>query len=181
VNDLDRLHWDARHSAVGPAPAVGLPPLFAPFERYVPERGFALDLACGRGRLAVWLADRGLDVLAVDISPVAIELAKDLATRHGVQEHCRFEITDLDGGLPPTEPAALIACHLFRNPALDRPIIERLAPGGRLAIAVLSEVGSTAGRFRAHAGELEDAFSELCILSSGEADGYAWLFAERLA
>lgn len=179
VSEHDRLHWDARYARIGAAPDVELPRLFTSFEEHLPSRGFALELACGRGRFSVWLADRGLDVLGVDVSPVAVELATELAVRHGAQARCRFEIADLDAGLPPTPPAGLIVCHLFRDPALDQPIIEQLAPGGKLAMAVLSEVGATSGRFRARAGALEEAFSELSVLSSGEADGYAWLLAER--
>ncbi len=44
------------------------------------EPGDALDLACGEGRNAVWLAGRGWRVRAVDFSPVGLEKARTLAT-----------------------------------------------------------------------------------------------------
>ncbi len=46
--------------------------------------GRALDLACGEGRNAVWLAERGWRVAGVDFSDVAIEKARRLAARRGV-------------------------------------------------------------------------------------------------
>ncbi|MBX5488655.1 MAG: methyltransferase, partial [Mycolicibacterium hassiacum] len=64
-------------------------------------------------------------------------------------------------------------------PRLYTPIIERLAPGGLLAIAVLSVVGAAPGRFRAAPGELTTAFGELQVIASGEGDGLAWLLGRR--
>ncbi|MGH3901182.1 MAG: DUF397 domain-containing protein [Pseudonocardiaceae bacterium] len=45
--------------------------------------GTALDLASGEGRNAVWLADRGWQVTAIDFSVVAMDKAKRLAAQHG--------------------------------------------------------------------------------------------------
>ena len=46
--------------------------------------GRALDLACGEGRNAVWLAEQGWTVTGVDFSPVGIEKGRDLARQAGV-------------------------------------------------------------------------------------------------
>ena len=40
----------------------------------------AVDLGCGAGNYAVWLASKGFDVTGVDVSPRAVELAGKLAT-----------------------------------------------------------------------------------------------------
>ncbi|MGO8860546.1 MAG: class I SAM-dependent methyltransferase [Acidimicrobiales bacterium] len=175
----DRLHWDERYSAEGPASdgAVGPPASFATHERLFPTRGRALDLACGRGRTAVWLAVRGLTVCGVDVSPVAVRFARDLAERNGVADRCGFDVVDLDTGLPAGPPVDLIVCHRFREPSLYGAMIERLAPGGLLAVAVLSEVGQGPGPFRAAAGELRAAFGALAIIAEGEGGGEAWLLA----
>lgn len=179
MTDEDRLHWDERYAAVGPAPAgaTGPPPQLAPYEDLLPSSGTALELACGRGRGAVWLAGRGLDYLGVDVSPVAVRLARELVDHGGLGNRCRFEVVDLDHGLPPGPPVDVLLCHLFRDPRLDRAIINRLAPGGLLVIVVLSEVGVGPGRFRAAPGELLTAFAELEVLAAGEADGEAWVLA----
>jgi SAM-dependent methyltransferase len=156
-----------------------LPAVFVPFEGEFPTCGRALDLACGSGEFSVWLARRGVDVVGVDISPIAIAQARELAAASGVSDRSRFEVVDLDTGLPAGPPADVIVCHLFRDPRLYTPIIERLAPGGLLAIAVLSVVGAAPGRFRAAPGELTTAFGELQVIASGEGDGLAWLLGRR--
>jgi SAM-dependent methyltransferase len=142
-----------------------------------PVGGYALDLACGRGQAAVWLALRGLVVHGVDVSSVAVRFAGDLAARHGVRDRCLFEVVDLDNGLPDGPPADVILCHLFRDASLYQAIIQRLAPGGLVAIAVLSEVDHGPGPFRAAPGELREAFSAVTILAANEGQGEAWLLA----
>ena len=125
----------------------------------------------------MWLATLGLLVRGLDVSPVAVGLARDLARRRGVAARCRFDVVDLDGGLPGGPPVEVIACHRFRDPRLDRAIVRRLAPGGLLAIAVLSEVGVGPGPFRAAPGELTAAFAALEVIAAGERRGEAWLLA----
>jgi len=176
VADTDRVRWDDKYAGrVGGPPH--LPAVFAPFVDAIPTSGQVLDLACGSGSAAVWLAERGLTVWGVDISAVAIEQARELAQRDGVTEQCRFSVADLDDGLPPGPPVDMILCHRFRDPRLYSAIVDRLVPGGLLAISVLSEVGAQAGFFRAAAGELDVAFAELQALAAGEGDGQAWLLA----
>lgn len=144
-----------------------------------PTTGQALDLACGQGQFAVWLARRGLKVWGLDVSEVAIRQAQDLALSSGVGERCRFDVMDLDDGLAAGPPAQVIVCHRFRDRRLDAAVIGRLAPGGLLAISALSEVGAAPGPFRAAAGELTAAFAEFDVLAAGEGDGKAWLLAKR--
>lgn len=184
MSESDRLHWDPRHTIAGtPDPEELAPPaVFAQVEELFPTRGRAFELACGRGRHAVWLAGRGMTYLGVDVSPVAIELARSLAEDHGLAERCQFEVFDLDNGLPPGDPVDLLFCHLFRkNPSLDEPMIDRVAPGGILAVASLSAVGSSSpGRFHAPPGELRESFGHLEVLDEGEGDGMAWILARKL-
>ncbi|BBZ13836.1 SAM-dependent methyltransferase [Mycobacterium branderi] len=181
MTEKDRVRWDEVYTGSGPAQlaAVGLPSVFAGFEDLFPTAGHALDLACGQGLAAVWLARRGLDVHGFDVSPVAIRHARDLARRGGVGDRCRFDVVDLDQGLPDGPAADVVVCHRFRDRRLDRVIIRRLAPDGLLAISALSEVGGTPGPFRAAPGELTSAFAELELIAADEADGVAWVLARR--
>lgn len=128
----------------------------------------------------MWLAQQGMEVHAVDVSPVAIELAREHARRSGVADRCRFEVFDLDHGLPEGPPVDLVMCHMFRDPGLDRALIDRLAPNGILAVATLSEVDAGPGPHRVRPGELRDAFSGLEVLADGEGDGLAWLVGRRV-
>src|SRR6476646_8725770 len=66
------LVWSAEPNRLFAAEVGGLPP------------GRALDLACGEGRNAVWLAGRGWRVTGVDFSGVALAKARRLADRAGV-------------------------------------------------------------------------------------------------
>lgn len=177
----DRTRWDAKYAdRLAPAPDTIAPAaVFAPFADRFPVAGHALDIACGQGAGAVWLARRGLRVAGFDISPVAIERAREVARRSGVGDRCRFDVADLDDGLPGGPPADVVYCARFRDRRLDVPMVQRLAPGGLLAVTALSQVGSTAGRFRAAPGELRTAFAGLEMIAEGEADGLAWLLARR--
>lgn len=176
----DARRWDERWAAGGMAPiAEDAPDWLVDHAPMLPREGTALEIACGRGRAAVWLAARGLQVHAVDVSPVAIELASRLAAAHNIGGACRFEVHDLDDGLPAGGPVDIVLCNRFRVPELDVALVERLKPGGVLAISALSEVGGRPGRFRAKQGELVRAFAGLEVIADAEGDGRAWLLARR--
>lgn len=175
----DRTRWDAKYAGRSLLDAIGPATVFAPFADVFPAAGHALDIACGQGAAAVWLAQRGLQVAGFDVSAVAIEQARVFAQHSGVGDRCRFDVVDLDDGLPDGPPADVVYCARFRDSRLDAPMVQRLAPGGLLAITALSQVGSTAGRFRAAPGELRTAFADLEMIAEGEADGLAWLLARR--
>ncbi|CAA0119710.1 Tellurite methyltransferase [Mycolicibacterium vanbaalenii] len=179
MSDEDRVRWDRRYADRGSVTVddVALPAVFQPFAQEFPTAGRALDLACGGGGAAVWLAQRGMDVWAVDVSPVAIAQARELAEQCGVAAHCHFEVCDLDHGLPSGLSADVVICNMFRDSRLDRSVIERLSPGGLLAVSALSEVGASPGPFRVTSGELRQAYRALEVIATEEAHGQAWLLA----
>jgi 2-polyprenyl-3-methyl-5-hydroxy-6-metoxy-1,4-benzoquinol methylase len=74
VTREDGCRWGARYASQVPPPggAVEPPGVFAAYANEFPTSGRALDLACGQGLGALWLARRGMDVWGLDISPVAI-------------------------------------------------------------------------------------------------------------
>ena len=177
VTEQDRRRWDERYAYSGPAQAgaVAAPSFLQPHTDLIPTAGQALEVACGQGIGAVWLASRGLDVWGVDISEVAIDQARDLARRTGFRDRCRFDVVDLDEGLPVGPSVNMLLCNKFRDRRLDQALIERLTPGGLLAICTLSEVGAEPGPFRAARGELLSAFRELDPVRPGRAtDTRGW-------
>lgn len=80
---MDATEWDRRYDTADyvwhTEPNQFLPGLIADA-----PVGRALDLACGEGRNAVWLARQGWSVTAVDFSAVGIEKGRRLATESGV-------------------------------------------------------------------------------------------------
>jgi SAM-dependent methyltransferase len=74
---VDSAAWDERYAASELVWSAG-PNQFVERELADLEPGRALDLACGEGRNARWLAERGWQVTAMDFSPVAIEKARNL-------------------------------------------------------------------------------------------------------
>jgi SAM-dependent methyltransferase len=57
----------------------------------------AIDLGCGAGNYAIWLAGQGFEVTGVDSSPTAIQIAREKAEKKGVR--CSFIVADLLGDL----------------------------------------------------------------------------------
>jgi SAM-dependent methyltransferase len=150
----------------------------------VPRAGVAVDIACGPGAQTVWLAERGLTVTALDVSPVAVRLVRDAAAVRQLDDRVEAVVADLDAGLPLAAPtmAEVIVCQRFRQPALYDQIVDRLAPGGLAFVTVLSRVGATdPGPFHAPEGELAEAFTRpgLDVLHLLEADGTATVVVQR--
>jgi len=140
--ESDRDRWDARHMAADDADPAPSEFLVESASR-LPTTGRALDLACGRGRNAVWLARRGFTVDAVDVSTIALAKATTLATRHGVADRLHTIEHDLSDGLPPLDGKYdVVAVLHFREPALWPSLAGLLAPGGVLLIEVLARDAS---------------------------------------
>ncbi len=99
--------------------------------------GRALDLACGEGRNAVWLAERGWRVTGVDFSGVGLEKAKALAEARGVKAD--WIIADLLDYRPEPQAFDLVIVFYLQLPAVQRtPILHQaagaVAPGGTLLL-----------------------------------------------
>ncbi|MET8632665.1 class I SAM-dependent methyltransferase [Streptomyces sp. NPDC004680] len=104
-----------------------------------PTPGTALDLGCGHGGDAIWLATRGWNVTAVDISPTALQRVATGARAHGVTERVHPARHDLAHDLPEGR-FDLVNASYFHTP-LDIPrekVLRRaaaaVAPGGLLII-----------------------------------------------
>lgn len=91
---MDSTSWDDRYASTdlvwGKGPNAFLPPLVEGM-----HAGTALDVACGEGRNALWLAEQGWDVTGIDFSPVAIEkawlLAQDVPITYEVADVESYE------------------------------------------------------------------------------------------
>ena len=108
--------------------------------------GRALDVGCGTGTNAIWLAQHGYDVFGVDIAPLAIEKAR-AKLPPGLS--CRFDTLDFLAEKPAGGPYQLVfdrgVFHVFDEPAerakFAAQVAAVLAPDG----VWLSLIGSTEG------------------------------------
>jgi SAM-dependent methyltransferase len=134
--EVEREAWNRKHGEAGLL--FGAEPnrfLVAEVEGLAPGR--ALDLACGAGRNAVWLAERGWTVLGVDFSDVALENARGLAADRGVE--VEWEQADLREWKPPARAFDLVVVLYLQIPgdelrsALGN-AAEALAPGGTVLV-----------------------------------------------
>ena len=128
--------WDERYSAPNLVWSV-LPNRFLVAEVEGLEAGRALDVACGEGRNAVWLATQGWEVTGVDFSPVGIEKARRLAEEHGVD--VSWEVADTTTWRAPSDSFDLVILfYLHLLPGSMRTVLghaqDALAPGGTLLV-----------------------------------------------
>jgi SAM-dependent methyltransferase len=125
------------------------------------QGGNALDLACGMGRNAIWLAQQGWNVTAVDRSAQAIEAIRKQGRT--VAAH----VADLEKHEFPVGESAwdLIVMCYYLQLDLFEPVKRGLTPGGiALAIVHLIEPGHERSRFSLQPGELAKYFEDWEVL-----------------
>jgi 2-polyprenyl-3-methyl-5-hydroxy-6-metoxy-1,4-benzoquinol methylase len=127
-----REDWDRRYAAVENLWAAR-PNRFLVREVEELEPGRALDLACGEGQNAIWLASLGWDVTGVDYSEVAIAKARARAQQDGVRVD--FVCADLVEYQPAAAQFELVIVLFLHIPSSERRrVLARaaaaLAPGG---------------------------------------------------
>ena len=126
--------WDTRfrggdHSEAAPDPFLLS---IREFFDLVPDGAAALDLACGAGRHAAWLAEQGFRVTALDFSSVALAKTQLLATQRGVSIECRQVDLESPGVELGREAYDLICGFFFLHRPLFPALREALRPGGLL-------------------------------------------------
>ncbi len=141
---MDASAWDERYAAselvwsLGPNEFVaeecaGLPP------------GRAVDVACGEGRNAVWLASRGWRVTALDFSRVAIEKGRSLPGGQDVD----WQVADATTWEADASYDLALLCYLQLVEAERREAVRRaaaaIAPGGTLLVIAHDRSNLTEG------------------------------------
>ena len=121
----DDLVWSAEPNRFLVAEVEALPP------------GRALDVACGEGRNAVWLAEAGWDVTGVDFSKVGLDKARRLADARGVS--VQWELADVTEYTPSPESFDLVIVMYLHLPEAARGVAFRhaaaaVAAGGSLLV-----------------------------------------------
>jgi SAM-dependent methyltransferase len=147
---VDRQRWDERYSATGFVWATG-PNQFVAAELADLPPGHAIDLAAGEGRNAVWLAERGWRVTAVDFSRVGLGKGRRLSATRGVAEgQVDWIVADLCDYQPEPRAYDLALIAYFQVGAKVRATVlgraaAALAPGGTAFIVAHDLTNLTEG------------------------------------
>lgn len=170
MNEDPRTQWDARYREATPgepAPARVL----AEFAHLLPAQGKALDLACGLGGNARFLARQGLEVQAWDISPVAVEKLRQAAGAAGLA--ITAAARDVVADPPAAASFDVIVVSYFLERSLAPALAAALRPGGVLFYQTftrerVSERGPSRDAFRLAPNELLALFPSLRLLAYRE-------------
>jgi SAM-dependent methyltransferase len=148
-----------------------------PLVRYVSDLspGRALDLGCGEGADAIWLAQHGWQVVGADVSDVALGRAAGHSQDAGVDGDISWEQHDLASSFPPGN-FDLVTAHFFQSP-IELPAGEILAkaaatinPGGWMLIVGHAQFPPWARH--AHADQVFPSATEIFESLNLDADGW---------
>ncbi|MFD2093470.1 FAD-dependent oxidoreductase [Blastococcus deserti] len=142
------------------------------------EPGAALDVGCGEGADAIWLAARGWRVTAVDLSPTALERAAGHAAAAGADVAARIDwrLADVTSGAPHARTYDLVTSHfLHLRGEQRRELFARLAtavaPGGTLLLVGHHPKDLESGASRPHQPDMFFTAEEVAAsLEPGEWD-----------
>ena len=137
ASDPSRERWNRRWAGEERVHASTAPSRFVVAEVADLPPGAALDLACGAGRNAVWLAEQGWRVTAVDFSGVALRMARSLEAERRVA--VEWVEADVLAWTPPPRAYDLVCVLYLQLPAGERrTALARAAaavrPGGTLLV-----------------------------------------------
>jgi tellurite methyltransferase len=171
MSRADRDKWNARY-ADGAYRRRPHPSAFLRERLTDLPRGRALDVACGVGRNALYLAEQGYRVDALDISAVALQRGTETARERDLS--INWLETDLETDTLPPGPYDLILLVRYVNRPLIAKLAARLANGGRLLceqhlVTSREVVGPTDAAFRMRPNELLASAAGLRILFYREA------------
>lgn len=141
----------------------------------LPSHGLALDVACGRGRHARWLAGRGLHVHAVDLNADAVRELH--AAARAQQLPIQAEVMDLETpgvALAPGRYDVVVCVHYLHRP-LFTVLIEALRPNGLLIYETFTRAQAKRGKptnpaFLLEPGELVSLTASLTLLDQREGE-----------
>lgn len=139
----------------------------------LPSSGIALDVACGRGRHALWLAERGFTVRAIDRDGEAVATVRAEAQRRGL--HIIAEQRDLengDAGLGVETADVIVVVHYLHRPLFPA-LIRALRPRGLLIYETFTHAQALRGKptnpaFLLAPGELMQLVEPLGVIASRE-------------
>ena len=168
----DRIKWDERYDTDGLTCGSEPSEFLSSNADYLPSSGLALDLAAGEGRNSIFLAGRGLEVVALDISVRGLE--KCLRAARQKNAPVEAAAVDLRAFVFPARMFDAIVVFNYLQRELAAGMISGLKPGGLLVYETMS-VDTLPFRpdfnpdFLLRRGELVQIFRGLRIIKYREA------------
>lgn len=180
----DRARWDARYTS-GPRHlrAHDPNPLLIRFAPPAYSGIRALELACGLGRDALWLAGQGYTVDALDVSLVALRRARAAMLERGI-EGVNFILADLDHYPLPPRRYDLVYVYRFLDRRLFPEIRSRVRPGGLAIYETLNvrrhlRYPAARPEHMLELGELPGHFPGWRILAASDAGTTSYIVARK--
>jgi tellurite methyltransferase len=171
-SDAIREKWDARYRDSHNS-ADTIADVLTNHQHLLPNEGRALDLAAGLGGNALYLAGRGLEVHAWDISPVAIDRLNTRAQQQGLTLHT--QVRDCVAHPPGPNSFDIIVISRFLERNLCPAITAALRSGGLLfyqtyTLEKQGGEGPNNPHFLLAQGELLALFGELEVVAYQEGE-----------
>jgi SAM-dependent methyltransferase len=141
----------------------------------LPPAGRALDVACGHGRNALWLAARGFDTTAVDRDAATVAALDARARREGLPLTARAMDLEVEGArLGDDAYDVIVVVHYLHRPLFPA-LLAALRPGGVMVYETFTVAQAARGRptnpaFLLAPGELARLVAPLEILAAREGD-----------
>ncbi|UCH52836.1 MAG: class I SAM-dependent methyltransferase [Pseudomonadota bacterium] len=152
----DRERWERKYAAGNPNPSFTPDPILTQHVALLTGDGLALDVACGVGQNALYLAKQGYEVIAVDGSLTALRHCRAQLRRRPLPVH--LVAADLDQFKLPAAHFALILVVRFLDRALIPRLKNALVPGGLLIYET----------FNIHWLQAKPSFNPAFLLEPGE-------------
>lgn len=157
MSESESEYWDGRYAVADQLWSGAPNSVLVDVAAELPA-GRALDVGCGEGADAVWLAKRGWAVTALDVSGVALERAAKRAEEVGVDIRW-IHAGLLDAGIEPGAYDLVSAQYpvLFKTPdaVAEHILLDAVAPGGLLVVVHHGEF-ATGQSHESHDGEVFD-------------------------
>lgn len=141
----------------------------------LPASGRAADVACGRGRNALWLAHQGFDTTAIDREPASLAAIEERARREGLPVRpLMMDLEDGDATLGDQVYDVIVVVHYLHR-LLFPALLAALRPGGVLVYETFTVAQAARGRptnpaFLLEPGELARLVAPLDVLAAREGD-----------
>lgn len=187
MSQADILRWDAKYAGVNKPCSAEPDAELIRYASVLPQNGRALDLACGTGKNALFLAQQGLDVDAIDGSVEALNRLRASVLASELERRIQTIQADLDDYALPKSHYDVILVVRYLNRNLLSDIMAALKPRGILMYKtfnrnILKQRPGFKLAYTIDTVALVEAFSTLNIIADNRRDSeseYAFLVGRK--